>query len=1073
MALLLYRIGKFSFRHHWRVIITWLVVLLALLGIGVAAGGTMKESFVIPGTESQDALDRLEQVFPQVAGSSAQVVLEAPAGHRIDEYRAEIEGVVTKLADVPHVEQALDPYSEYATGTLSDDGEAAIIQVQFDSNDSGVILDDAGKVREIATTLADDGLKVDFGGQIYQDISYGLTITEVIGVAFAAIVLIVAFGSVLAAGMPLISAVVAVGTTMGAVLISASLMTVSNATPLLAVMIGLAVGIDYALFIMSRHRHQLANGMDAEESAAVAVGTSGSAVVFAGATVMVALMGLLIVGIPFLSVMGVAAAVGVFMALLASLTLVPAMLGLAGERMRPKEGSRAWRRETGTTGRPSMGRRWVRLVLRMPWVAVILVIGVLGAIAVPALHMQTSLPSGKGEAVGMTARDAYDTTTAHFGEGRNAPMLVMLDITQVDNDTLLADLDAIRDLVRSVPGVAETGNATPNPTVDSAIIQVIPTTGPDDPATADTVAGIRALAPEIHDKYGAVSSVSGITAVQIDITQRLNGALLPFALVVVGLSFVLLMMVFRSVLVPLKAAVGFLLSAFAAFGVVVLVFQDGIFGSIMGIVPGPIIAFLPVLLLAIVFGLAMDYEVFLVSGMRESYVHGRSAREAVEEGFAGAARVVTAAALIMFFVFAAFVPEGAGVIKVIALGLAVGVFFDAFLVRMTLVPAIMALFGDRAWRLPAWLDRILPNLDIEGEHLREHLADAAWAAERDSAITADGLRVGDAMYTTPPLDAEVPRGGILLVEGTPTERRLLAATLAGRLAPREGRAQVLGRTLPGDAGPLASRVAYVDVSALSDRDRSLTLAQLVGRHGAYGGLTLRSEVPQSEIASRLNAMNTALRGLDHPHPALRPSTRLDLVDATSRAIALAGIALAERPELLLVDLGALVHTARDAARERDLIRAIAAMAPAETTLVVGSDVPVAALADEDAAPYAGRASDRPAAGRPGADRPGADGHSADRHSADRHSPGLARPIAGREVRIAAFPHSSDSPHPRTDALATVGAPNRAPSAEATSARPHGAHAAPPPHPAASTSIFDTSPLEQAEPRSTSPKEPNA
>ncbi|NLT26797.1 MAG: MMPL family transporter [Microbacteriaceae bacterium] len=909
MALLLYRIGRLSYRHRWPVLVAWITLLGIALAAGLGFGGTMKESFAIPGTESQRALDRLEQVFPEVAGASAQVVLEAETG-TIADRRAEIAEAVERLGEVDHVIQALDPFSEYATGTLADDGRAAIVQVQFDSDDMGLIRPDAERVQEIADGLEQHGLRVEYGGQLYQNIEYGLTVTEVIGVAFAAVVLIVAFGSVLAAGMPLLSAIVAVGSTMGVLLVIARFAIVSSATPLLAVMIGLAVGIDYALFILSRHRNQLAHGADPEESAATAVGTSGSAVVFAGATVMVALLGLVIVGIPFLSVMGIAAAGGVLMALLTSVTLLPALLGFAGERLRPKEGSRAWRRETGANPRPTMGRRWVRLVLRAPIVVVLLVVAVLGAIAVPALHMQTSLPSGKGEAAGNTARDAYDILTEHFGEGANGPMLVMLDITQMSNDTLMDDLAAIGDLVAAAPGVELAGDALPNPTVDSAIIQVIPTTGPDDPATMDTVAALRDLAPTIEEEYGAVSSVTGATAVQIDITNRLNGALLPFAGVVVGLSFVLLMLVFRSVLVPAKAAVSFLLSAFAAFGVVVLVFQDGVLGPILGIVPGPIIAFLPVLLLAIVFGLAMDYEVFLVSGMREAHVRGAPAREAIEEGFANAARVVTAAALIMFFVFFAFVPEGAGVIKVIALGLAAGIAFDAFLVRMTLVPALMALFGERAWRLPRWLDRMLPDLDIEGEGLREYQEQAAWAAEHRAAIALDGLRVGDDARRSSPIAADVPAGGALVARGDAGARRVLAATLQGRLAPAAGRAQVLGRSLPGDAPGLVSRVARVDLADLDDRRRELGLGQLLGRHASFGTAMLRMEAPAAEVERLLDRLSAAL-GPDAPR--LGAGTRLDRLHPVDRAIALVAIALAERPEALVLDLGALA-AAPDAPR---------------------------------------------------------------------------------------------------------------------------------------------------------------
>lgn len=931
MALLLYRIGRFSFRNRWPVLVTWLALFAAALGLGLGFGGEMKEDFEIPGTESQAALDRLGEVFPEVAGASAQVVLSVEDG-TIEDRRSEITDVADQLNDVGHVAQALDPFSEYATGALSDDGKAALITVQFDTAVMSDLVEDKEIVAEIARSLESSGLDVEFGGQLYQDLEYGVTITEAIGVLFAAVVLIVTFGSVVAAGLPLASAIIAVGVTMGALLFVTRFVTVSSASPLLAVMIGIAVGIDYALFILSRHRNQLARGEDVEESAATAVGTSGSAVTFAAATVMVALLGLLIVGIPFLSVMGVAAAAGVFMALLTSLTLLPALLGFAGERLRPREGSRAWLREVGQNSKPTMGRRWVRTVLKAPIVFVVLVVGVLGALAIPALHMETSLPSGRSEAVGSTARDAYDTVTNHFGEGANGPMLVMLDITQVNNETLMQDLGSISDLVAQTPGVESAGMAIPNPTVDSAIIQVIPTTGPDDHATLDTVNALRALKPQIESDYGAISSVTGSTAVQIDITNRLNNALLPFAGVVVGLSFILLVMVFRSVLVPLKAALSFLLSAFAAFGVVVLIFQDGILGEFMGIVPGPIIAFLPIILLAIVFGLAMDYEVFLVSGMREAHVHGQKARDAIENGFANAARVVTAAALIMFFVFVAFVPEGAGVIKVIALGLAAGIAFDAFLVRMTLVPALMALFGERAWTLPAGLQRILPDLDIEGEALREYRERAAWAKEHHAAIAVEELRVGDGAFT--PVTCDVPAGGILVVRGDVTGRRLFEATLAGRIQPSSGRAQILGRTVPGDGGGLVSQVVLTNLDALTDRARELTLGQLLGRHGVYGRVTARAEISAAEVQLVIDELNASLRAIGHPGE-LQASSRLDALDQVSRSVALAGISIVEIPNILVLDFGAVGHGPGAAPVVASVVCAVTRLINRDITLVVG------------------------------------------------------------------------------------------------------------------------------------------
>nr|WP_244960789.1 MMPL family transporter [Pseudoclavibacter chungangensis] len=914
-------------------------MLAIALGLGLGFGGTLKESFAIPGTESQEALDRLDQVFPEVAGASASVVVVAPGGvdvHDADA-RAEIEAVAEHIDGFDGVEQALSPYSEYATDSLSEDGRAAIISVQFSTTADALPEGLLEQVRSEGESLTADGFDVSFGGEVYQELEYGLTVTEVFGVVFAAVVLVVTFGSVLAAGMPLGTAIIAIGVSMGGILFVAKFITVSSATPLLAVMIGIAVGIDYALFVLSRHRHQLANGVDPEESASTAVGTAGSAVLFAGVTVMIALAGLLIVGIPFLSVMGIAAAVAVFVAMAAAVTLLPAFLGLAKGRLVPKPGSRAAKRETGADERPSMGRRWVRFVLRAPIVFVVLVAGVLGTLAIPALSLQLALPSGAAQNPGTDARDAYDAISEHFGAGSNGPLLVMIDLTRADDDTLLDDLAAVRDEVRSVPGVKTTGDALPNPTVDSAILQVVPETGPTDPATLDVVNGIRGLEGTLLDETGMQISVTGYTAVAIDISDRLDQALLPFAGVVVGLSFLLLMMVFRSVLVPLKAALSFLLSVFAAFGVVVAIFQWGWFADALHIVPGPIISFMPILLLAIIFGLAMDYEVFLVSGMREAYVRGAPPKQAIEFGFAQGARVVTAAALIMFFVFAAFVPEGAGVIKAIALGLAAGIAFDAFLVRMTLVPALMALMGKAAWWLPRWLAKRLPDLDIEGEHLRTYRSGVEWAqgSSERAALALDELVVGDEQHRIGPVSGEISRGGVLFLVGPEPARRVVAATIQARLAPVSGRLQVLGHTVPGDESSVRGLVAIADLSDLEDRDFELSLGDLVREHERAARSMWSLPASDAAVRARVARIRAAVTTAGGAADRVTTTTAVGTLDPVARAVVLAGLALAEGPDLLVVDANHLAELPASGELVGRIARAIAELAPDATTIVVG------------------------------------------------------------------------------------------------------------------------------------------
>ena len=960
MATLLYRLGRFSFRHAWRVIGVWALLLIASLGAGVGLGGQFQESFAIPGTESQQALDRLEAVFPSVAGASATVVVVAPDGSSIPDEEALIERLTTAIERVDGVDSAVSPFSEYAGRAITDDESMAIIRVQFDGVSSEVTDATIAELVETATIGRDAGLAVEFGGQVFQNTTVGITVTEVFGVVFAGLVLVITFGSLLAAGMPLLSALIGVGIVMGAIMTFSAFTTVSSSAPLLALMIGLAVGIDYALFILSRHRTQLAAGEDPEESAAMAVGTAGSAVVFAGVTVIIALLGLLVVGIPFLSVMGVGAAVAVLIAIGVATTLLPALLGLAKGRLIPKEGSRAWKRaqaaahHNGLEPAPAavepaatadaepapkrsrtMGLRWVEGVMKRPILASVGVVALLGTLAIPALSLDLNLPDGGSEPAGTTQRLAYDLVSEGFGPGYNGPLIVAVDITQTVD--ILEDLEGIADDLRELDGVAYVSQGFPDEGLDTAIIQVTPTTAPDSVETKQLVQTIRDLAPDIAERYDTPISVTGTTAIGIDISNRLTDALVPFGLIVVGLSIILLMMVFRSVLVPIKAALGFLLSVVASFGVVVAVFQWGWFGELLHVEnPGPILSFMPIILMAVLFGLAMDYEVFLVSGMREEFVKTGDARYAVRTGFANGARVVTAAALIMFFVFFAFVPEGAGMIKPIALGLAVGIAFDAFLVRMTLVPALMTLFGKAAWWMPRWLGKLLPNVDIEGEQLREHKHAVDWArSEGDVSISAEYLVVGSRDHEVGPLSFSVPKGAVVVASGEAVDRRLVAATLAGRLDPVSGRAQVAGHPLPSESASVRSLVALADVGGSQRSETSVTVGELLVER-------LEMTLPWYRL---FRTHRSAQRWLDRVNTVLASATpvRLDstLIELPQleRAVALATVALAERTPVVMLDqLDPFANPEDEAA----FVTAIHALAPATTTLVVGTPVPARA-----------------------------------------------------------------------------------------------------------------------------------
>ncbi|MFE9429153.1 MMPL family transporter [Kitasatospora sp. NPDC006697] len=721
MPTLLHRLGRLAFRHRRRVLALWLAVIAAAVGCMLAFGGPGKldDTFTTPGSESQQALDRLKTDFPAFSGTSAQVVFTAPAGHRITDppELAAVRGALAAAQQAPQVAKVVDPV---AARTVSADGSTAIAQVQYEVTVGGLHGDSVDKLRTAVDPAKAAGLDVQVGGNAAGGTKTGNAAGDAIGLAVALLILTLTFGSLLGAGLPLASAVAGVATTLAGVLSLTGVTAISSTAQSLALMIGLAVGIDYALFIVSRHRSQLAAGEEVEESAALAVGTAGSAVVFAGLTVLIAMAGLSVIGIPYLTVMGLSAAAAVLIAVLVAVTLLPALLGFAGERLRPRPGSRAQRRERATAatdGRPAgAGERWFRLATRRPAVTVLLVVAAVGALAWPAQDLRLALPDNGTAPAHSGQRLAYDQVSKEFGPGFNGPLLLLADTSHSADPA--AAVQQLAGTVRALPGATAVGAPVSNPATHSTLIQVVPAGGPADRSTKDLVNEIRDRAPELARQTGATVGVTGTTAVGIDVSSKLDAALLPFTAVVVGLSLLLLLLVFRSLVVPAKAAAGFLLSIGATLGVVVSVFQHGHLAGLIGVDrAGPVSSFLPIVLLAVLFGLAMDYEVFLVSRMREAYVRDRQPLRAVHDGARHSARVVTAAALIMIAVFASFLGAQSLILKQIALALAVGVLLDAFLIRMTLVPAVLALAGRSAWWLPRWLDRLLPDLDIEGEKL--------------------------------------------------------------------------------------------------------------------------------------------------------------------------------------------------------------------------------------------------------------------------------------------------------------------------------------------------------------------
>ncbi|MFY9713136.1 MAG: MMPL family transporter [Microbacterium sp.] len=838
MSTLLSSLGRWSYRHPWRVLVSWLLTLgLAGAGALVLGAGT-DNSFSIPGTESQAGLEQLSRSFPQVSGTNAQFIVVAADGDHVTDgaYREHIEDAVDQLSDLDDSILAVtSPYDEMVSGMVNEDETAAIVRLQFDGEASDV--SPATKdtltaaVDELASVLP-DGSQTQLGGDLFALSMPTITITEAVGLLIALLVLIVTFRSFVVAGLPLLTAILGVGISMAGIFAATAFATVSSTTPLLALMLGLAVGIDYALFIMARHQDQVRDGADPEESAARAVGTAGSAVVFAGITVLIALIGLGFAGIPFLTTMGVAASVAVAIAVAIAVTLTPALLGFMKGRVvgrakkvrMPKKGAPA------PAPRLGFSARWVAGVTRRPVLASLAVIIGLGVVAVPALSLNLALPNAGVLPKDSEALQSYDLVGEQFGPGFNGPLI--LTGTIVTSTDPLALMEDLGDAVAKVDGVKEVALSTPNETADTGIVQVIPETAPDDPATADLVRELRSHHGEWLDEFGIDLKVTGFTAVGIDISDQLGAALLPFGIFVIGLSLILLTIVFRSLWVPLTAAFGYLLSIVAAFGVVAAVFEWGWFADALHVAKtGPIISFMPIVLMGVLFGLAMDYQVFLVSRMREDYVHDPLAKDpatrreaalrAVRSGFTGSAKVVTAAGLIMFAVFVAFVPEGDSSLKPIALGLAAGIAIDAFLVRMTLIPALMAILGERAWQIPAWLEKILPSVDIEGEAVERERHLAAWPGD-DSVVAADALDVAgidDVSFRLAP-------GGSLVITGASRgAMRALGLAVAGRITPDDGRLRTAGHLLPGRAAWVRAHVGCVLVddpdSALGDLDEAL------------------------------------------------------------------------------------------------------------------------------------------------------------------------------------------------------------------------------------------------------------
>ncbi|MFX4291113.1 MMPL family transporter [Streptomyces bohaiensis] len=732
MAWHLFRLGRWSFVHRRITVVVWLL-LLVLAGVGAATlSGKTTDSFTLQGMESTDAFELVEERSPGAGadGATARIVFQAPEGESLtDPANRAAVGEALALVETANVDHVADPFT---TGTVSEDGTVAYAAVNYSTPPGEVAAADHDALDAVKESADAAGITAVVGGDaagadLHDDLA------EVIGIGVAFVVLAVTLGSLVAAGMPLVTAVIGVGIGAASIAALSGFAELNSVTPALGTMLGLAVGIDYALFILSRYQHEVRAGRPLAEAAGAAVGTAGSAVVFAGLTVIIALLGLAITGIDFLVQMGVAAAAMVALAVLISLTLLPAFLGFAGrrvvrERKRTAEDGQADRQDPATTG--AGGRRWAKAVSKHRIVALVGGVAVTAVLSLPLGSMQLAILDNGVAPAGSDSRVAHDLIADNFGEGMNGPLLVIVDTAGADDK--LAAVDAVHATLAASDGEisllippladdsaeARAALAGQLDAVDLADFTIIPEGGPSAPGTKDLVDSLRADLADLPDLTGATAMVTGQTAVGVDISQELADVFPLYLLVVVGLAFVLLVLVFRSVLVPLKAALGFLLSVGVALGCTVAVFQWGWLNGLIGLdATSPVLFILPLLLTGVLFGLAMDYEVFLVTRMREAYVHGTEARQAVVDGFAHSGRVVTAAALIMFGVFAGFALGDDSIIKTIGFALAVGVLADAFLVRMLIVPAVMAIVGKHIWWLPRWLDRALPNLDVEGEAL--------------------------------------------------------------------------------------------------------------------------------------------------------------------------------------------------------------------------------------------------------------------------------------------------------------------------------------------------------------------
>ncbi|MFP7494718.1 MMPL family transporter [Terribacillus saccharophilus] len=718
MSTLLYKLGKWSVLHKKAVLAAWVVLIAIIFTIALILKPAFSDDMSIPGTPSEDASKLLEKEFPSGPDKgSLRIIFGAGDNEDVTSETAQqaIADVLAKVAEDKEVESVASPFEAQ---TISADGTVAYADVTYKEAAAKVPESSLEHAQDSVKGAQDDGLQVEMSGSIMPfELEIG-GISEVIGIVMAFIVLSITFASFLVAGLPILNALLGLVTSIGLTLIGSSIFDITSFSLSLSVMIGLAVGIDYALFIFSKHKQQVRDGIEINESIARANGTAGGAVVFAGLTVIVALCGLTVVGIPFLAAMGITAALSVLFAVLVSITAGPAVLALIGNKINKKN------RLLGKFSKESKGNAesngWGRFVTKHPFIVAIISIVILLVISIPATDMRLGLPDDGMKAEDNPGRQAYDLLAEGFGDGFNGTLAVLVDASDTSGDQT-AQFQKATEEIGKLDNVSMATPAMPNEDGRYAIISVTPETGPNDSGTTDLVHEIRDLS--LNDGGEDIKfQVTGLTAINIDIAEKLNDAIPIFGAIIVGFAFILLLVVFRSLLVPLTAVAGFLLTMTATLGFSVFILQDGNLNGLFGIPQaGPILAFLPILVIGILFGLAMDYQVFLVSRMHEEYTLTKDPVRSILAGLKYSGPVVTAAGLIMIFVFAGFIFAGDTMIKSMGLALTFGVLFDAFIVRLAIIPAVMKLLGHATWYLPKWLDRIIPNVDIEGHKLSEKL----------------------------------------------------------------------------------------------------------------------------------------------------------------------------------------------------------------------------------------------------------------------------------------------------------------------------------------------------------------